>query len=1214
MNWKQKFNRTILERGNEYYKQKQVHILYTSDSRYNAMVIGTSIYHVEIEVKNGEAVDMSCSCPYSEKGYYCKHMAAVMYAIEEQGGLQQKTKVKQKENKVKPFEISEDTYRYFDMGRIASELEVEESKVSKAKKLLEENQVSLESIDIGYYRFMGGTVLAGVVEGQFKEGNVVRKLTCMFDREHIIRAECGSYECRCYYHESYNWGKLDICSHLLALLYLTNQYLKKYNPGDTTDGDGEFLLSGFRNQQGKTGILGMSRETMDFHLELIFEKTGSGLALGLRAGTNKLYVVKNIPEFVNLYETKGIIKFGTKTQIDLAEHRMCAESEELYRLVHSIVKEEESRIAYERENYRFYYGIEEIKQRIPLFGNRLDRFFNLYQGSVVECTEKKRTKTEKISYLFEDGKPNLTLKIEKDVDKDQTFHGIYVSGKMPDFIDGAQHQYYFTKKAFCRVGGEHIEEIKPLLELGKYGDISFTVGRKNLSEFYHQVLPTLKRSVKVKEVDAEYIQEYIPPEAVCAFYLDAEQGRILCKAQAQYGEDNYSLLDNLREEQGYEWFRNLNREAEVLEQVQNFFPIVDLQKDELYCEESEEALVELIDGGIDKLMTLGEVNTTERFRSINIRKKPRLKIGVSIKSDLMNLSVSSEDIEQEELLQLLQSFKRKKKYYRLKSGDLISVSETDMEMLQQMIDAMQLSPKEFVKGNMKIPMYRALYLNKMLEQGENISLSRDSQFKNMIKEFKTVEDSEFEVPDSLATIMRGYQVRGFKWMKTLEHYGFGGILADDMGLGKTLQAISVLLEAKKSGKEGTALIVSPASLVYNWKEEFQKYAPELKVNLIVGSQQERAELIKNYESYDVLVTSYDLLKRDIAEYQDAKFRYQIIDEAQYIKNHSTAAAKSVKVIQSKYRLALTGTPIENRLSELWSIFDYLMPGFLYGYETFRKDMETPIVKNKDEQTSERLKKMVAPFILRRLKGDVLSDLPDKLEEIRYAKLETEQQKLYDGQVVHMKKMLAAQKGEEFQKNKLQVLAELTKIRQICCDPELLFENYMGKSAKREACMELIQSAIEGEHKILVFSQFTSMLALLEEELQKEKIAYFKITGETPKQKRVELVNTFNSDDTRVFLISLKAGGTGLNLTGADVVIHYDPWWNQAAQNQATDRAHRIGQTKAVSVYKLIVKDTIEEKIVKMQESKKDLADAILSGENGSITQMSKEEIMELLEG
>ena len=585
-----------------------------------------------------------------------------------------------------------------------------------------------------------------------------------------------------------------------------------------------------------------------------------------------------------------------------------------------------------------------------------------------------------------------------------------------------------------------------------------------------------------------------------------------------------------------------------------------------------------------------------------------------MKSDIMNLSISSDDIEQEELLQLLKSYQRKKKYYRLKNGDLISVSEQDMDLLKQLMESMQLSPKDFLKGDMKIPMYRALYLNKMLEQSENIYLNRDKHFKNLIKEFKTVDDSEFEVPDSLSNIMRGYQVYGFKWFKTLEHYKFGGILADDMGLGKTLQAISMLLDAKNSQEEMHALIVSPASLVYNWKEEFQKYAPTLKVDLVVGNQQERAEIIHKYKESDVLVTSYDLLKRDIAEYADNSFIYQIIDEAQYIKNHSTAAAKSVKIINSKYRFALKGTPIENRLSELWSIFDYLMPGFLYGYETFRKELETPIVKYKDEEASKRLKKMVAPFILRRLKANVLSDLPDKLEEVRYAKLENEQQKLYDAQVIHMKRMLEAQKGEDFQKNKLQVLAELTKIRQICCDPQLLFDKYTGGSSKREACMDLIQSAIEGEHKILVFSQFTSMLELLEAELKKAGITYYKITGETPKQKRVEMVNAFNGDDTPVFLISLKAGGTGLNLTGADVVIHYDPWWNLAAQNQATDRAHRIGQTRTVSVYKLIVKGTIEEKIVKMQESKRDLADAILNGENGSISQMSKEELMELLEG
>ena len=244
---------------------------------------------------------------------------------------------------------------------------------------------------------------------------------------------------------------------------------------------------------------------------------------------------------------------------------------------------------------------------------------------------------------------------------------------------------------------------------------------------------------------------------------------------------------------------------------------------------------------------------------------------------------------------------------------------------------------------------------------------------------------------------------------------------------------------------------------------------------------------------------------------------------------------------------------------------------------------------------------------------MLKDLPDKMEEVRYAKLSEEQQRLYNGQVVHMRELLDKQNEENFQKSKLQVLAELTKLRQICCDPSLLFEDYNGESAKRESCIELIHSAIEGEHKILLFSQFTSMLELLEKDLQAEKIAYYKITGTTPKEKRMQMVKSFNEDDTPLFLISLKAGGTGLNLTGADIVIHYDPWWNLAVQNQATDRAHRIGQNKVVSVYRLIVKDSIEEKILHMQETKKNLADEILSGETGGIMNMSREELMELIE-
>ncbi|MBQ6875784.1 MAG: DEAD/DEAH box helicase, partial [Lachnospiraceae bacterium] len=765
---------------------------------------------------------------------------------------------------------------------------------------------------------------------------------------------------------------------------------------------------------------------------------------------------------------------------------------------------------------------------------------------------------------------------------------------------------------FCRVSEEFMREMQPLLDQGADGKISFNVGRKHLSEFYHQLLPVLKRNAAVRQKEPELIQAYIPPEAEYAFYLEAENGVITCKPKARYGEETVSLLDNLRKNRAYEWFRNQNREEEILYYLHDLFKDIDLLKDELSCENSEDAVLSLLDGGVDRLMAMGEVHTTERFRNVNVRRKANLKVGVSIESDIMNLSITSEEIDQEDLLQILKNYQRKKKYYRLKNGDFAEVNEADIEVLSQMIETLHLSPKEFVKGNMKIPVYRALYLNKMLEQGEQIYLNRDKHFKSLIKEFKTVDDSEFEVPTSLASVMRNYQVRGFKWLKMLEHYGFGGILADDMGLGKTLQMISVLLSAKADGRKGTSLIVCPASLVYNWNEEFSRFAPELKVTPVVGSQQERAGLIGNYRESDVLVTSYDLLKRDIAEYEGIEFDYQVLDEAQYIKNHSTAAAKAVKVIKSRHRYALTGTPIENRLSELWSIFDYLMPGFLYGYDTFRKELETPIVKRKAEDASERLQKMVAPFILRRLKGDVLRDLPEKMEEIRYSRLEAEQQQLYDGQVLHMQRMIAGQDAEDFQKNKLQILAELTKIRQICCDPELLFEQYQGSSAKRLACMELIQSAIEGEHKILLFSQFTSMLELLERNLNEAGISYYKITGATPKEKRVDMVNMFNQDDTSVFLISLKAGGTGLNLTGADVVIHYDPWWNQAAQNQATDRAHRIGQTKAVSVYKLIMKDTIEEKIVMMQENKRDLADSILNGETGGLGQMSRDELMELL--
>ena len=342
-----------------------------------------------------------------------------------------------------------------------------------------------------------------------------------------------------------------------------------------------------------------------------------------------------------------------------------------------------------------------------------------------------------------------------------------------------------------------------------------------------------------------------------------------------------------------------------------------------------------------------------------------------------------------------------------------------------------------------------------------------------------------------------------------------------------------------------------------------------------------------------------------------KFSHQIIDEAQFIKNQNTGVAKAVKAVKADVKFALTGTPIENRLSELWSIFDYIMPGFLYSYNAFRTRYENDIVKTGDENSAKILSKMIAPFVLRRLKSEVALDLPDKIEEIRVSRFDKKQQLAYDGELSNLKKILLGDK--DYNSTKMIVLSEITKLRQICCDPSLIFENYVGESAKLETCIDLVKSGIEAGHKILLFSQFTSMLDIIGKRFEEEKITSYMITGATPKDKRLQLVNRFNNDDTNVFLISLKAGGTGLNLTGADIVIHYDPWWNFAAQNQATDRAHRIGQKNTVTVYRLIAKGTIEEKIVKLQESKKDLADRVLNFEEGmSLSNISKEELLELL--
>ncbi len=434
--------------------------------------------------------------------------------------------------------------------------------------------------------------------------------------------------------------------------------------------------------------------------------------------------------------------------------------------------------------------------------------------------------------------------------------------------------------------------------------------------------------------------------------------------------------------------------------------------------------------------------------------------------------------------------------------------------------------------------------------------------------------------------------------------------------GKTLQLITLLLlyvEAQENPK--ASIVVCPSSLALNWENEMKKFAPSLKTMVIHGNAKEREKQLKQIPKYHVVVTSYDLLKRDKEIYEELgyEFQYIIADEAQYIKNNNTQNAKAIKVIQAKTRYALTGTPIENSLSELWSIFDFIMPGYLFHYHKFKEMYETPIVKDQDEIAMKKLKMLIEPFILRRVKKEVLTELPDKTISVLNNEMQEEQLKIYLSYLANAKQEAMQELQQNgVEKSQIKILALLMRLRQICCHPGLFIDNYKGESSKLNQCIEIVKDAVSAGHKILLFSGYTGMFPFIEKALQKEAISYFKLTGQTKVGERIGMVEEFNqNEEIKVFLISLKAGGTGLNLIGADMVIHYDPWWNLSAENQATDRTYRIGQKKNVQVYKLITKNSIEERIYELQQRKAKLIDSMLSTNQTFINKLSKEEIMQL---
>ncbi|NOW10161.1 SNF2 family DNA or RNA helicase [Clostridium saccharobutylicum] len=686
------------------------------------------------------------------------------------------------------------------------------------------------------------------------------------------------------------------------------------------------------------------------------------------------------------------------------------------------------------------------------------------------------------------------------------------------------------------------------------------------------------------------------------FYFDRDKEiSLLYKVSYEGHEFNY-----FEEYNGKVIYRDVEKEREVFGILRSLgFEEIN---GKLYFLRNDDDAFRFFKYELEKLQRYGEVYYSERFNGIKSITKSDFKGEVRKgKFNYFEFKFEISNISEEETAKILRSFRNNLRYYKLENGEFLDLEDDSMKDALTLLDNLLLQ-EELNNNLIEVPMNKGAYLEDYLEEKELRYIEGCDEIKELKNRLHNIKGKIFQPPYGLQAKLREYQKDGYNWFRTLDYLGFGGILGDEMGLGKTLQTITMLLS--KPGSK--TLIVAPTSLIYNWSNEFKKFAPSIKVLICNGVKEEREELIKNYSEYDVILTTYNLLRRDLNHYT-MEFDYCILDEAQNIKNPSSLSAKSVKEIKSKVRFALTGTPIENSLMELWSIFDFIMPGYLFTEKKFitryhRRLEESP-------EILEELNRLVKPFILRRYKKNVIKELPDKIEKRLLVPLSDEQKIVYETYANYAKDLIEKKvKDDEFNKSKIEILSYITKLRQICLDPSVTMDNYVGGSGKIDALIELLEQSVDEGHKVLVFSQFTSVLKNIGNILREKQFLFSYLDGSVSSLNRMKMVDEFNNGENTVFLVSLKAGGTGLNLTSADIVIHFDPWWNPAVEDQATDRAHRIGQKHIVEVIKLISSGTIEEKIVNLQDSKRELINQILGDDlavGSFISNLKEDEILDL---
>ena len=952
-----------------------------------------------------------------------------------------------------------------------------------------------------------------------------------------------------------------------------------------------------RNARSLRGLEtdGVQTDALQLRPELSLDYSvwkGQVMSLGFKIGRDRFYMVKDLRSMVEMFKTGEEFQYG---KFLTAEHRPENLDSKSRRYLNFLRDYFEDLDALERAGY-FSAIWSGGKKTLPLYGTQMDTWFDLMAG-------EDRLKVNGAQVIFETGRPIIGVTVTER----QGLWRVTLLGDTLIVFSGLARSYLFWDDVFYRCEGHLEEDLADFLTtlIQKEGKLS--VSQKDMPAFYQNVLLPLKGRIEIEGEAA--LAGWAPEPLVARVYLDApDKNRVAGKVIFAYGAESHEGF----QPKDVAKSQNLMAEYRLEHLIKHYLPGYDFAGNFRYLDAvgDEERLFDLFDTGLAQIEQQAEIYATDDFKSFGLRQSPRVQVGVKVHGDLLDLNLDLGDFDVRELSGVLEAYRENRRYYRLKDGSFAALRDNALGRLAEMIDSLAL--EEVMRPDQKafqVPRFRALYLDALFKENRGLDYRRDETFKGMIRDMGNVSDADFKVPEGLQRVLRNYQKTGFRWLRTIEAWGFGGILADDMGLGKTLETIALLADAYGSGRvKQPSLIVCPASLVLNWESELRRFAPALSVAAVMGNAADRRQIIERTDAH-IWLTSYDLLKRDIQYYEGKAFHYEIVDEAQYIKNHTTQNAKAIKVIRSQVRFALTGTPVENSLAELWSIFDFLMPGYLYTYNRFRDRFEIPIVREDSKRAVAALKRMVSPFILRRLKAEVLTELPEKVETTVYVSMEAEQEKLYRANLLRMRENLDQNKSE----NKIQILSMLTRLRQLCCEPGLVYENYKGESGKLTACLSLVEQSVDSGHRILVFSQFTTMLDILKKQLTRRKLSFYELTGSTPSKERLAMVNAFNAGGAQVFLISLKAGGTGLNLTGADVVVHYDPWWNKSAQNQATDRVYRIGQKNSVQVYSLICQGTIEEKIQMLQAKKSALADSIMTDGGAGLAQMSREEILALFD-